>query len=195
MGVINLDLIEKFTYEFAIKHMILPVKADENTVTVEVCEKNENMLSYLKTIYGKEIKFILKSREELKEKIEEQYKKYNYINSKGENKLVEEIIRLAIRERASDIHFECYEKKCVIRFRIDGVMYTKFILTSKQYCSILIRIKFLANMDISDKLLPQDGKLIFDFEDTKNFDLRVSSIPTVKGEKVVIRLLLKMKNL
>lgn len=98
---------------------------------------------------------------------------------------------MAIRERASDIHFECYKEKCVIRFRVDGVMYTKFILTIKQYNALIIRVKFLANMDISDKLSPQDGKLNFHFQDTKNFDLRVASIPTVQGEKLVIRLLFK----
>lgn len=94
MSIINLDLMEKFTYEFVLKHMILPVSKDDNVVTIEVCEKNENMLNYLKTIYGMEVKLVLINREELRKKIEDQYKLYNNMNSNGENKLVEEIIKI-----------------------------------------------------------------------------------------------------
>lgn len=195
MSLINFELMEKLSQEFVLKHMILPIKKENNVITIEVCEKNENILNYLKTIYGMEVNLVLRSREELRKKIEEQYKIFGNMNSNGENKLVEEIIKLAIRERASDIHFECYKEKCVIRFRIDGVMFTKFILNVKQYNALIIRVKFLANMDIADKLIPQDGKLSFQFEDTKNFDLRVSSVPTIQGEKLVIRLLFKNEEL
>ncbi|HOK40253.1 MAG TPA: GspE/PulE family protein [bacterium] len=105
-------------------------------------------------------------------------------------KLVDMIIRQAIIERASDIHIEPEENELKIRFRIDGILYKKISLPINIQNNLISRIKVISGMDISEKRLPQDGriKLVID---NKEVDIRVSTSPTIKGEKIVLRLLEK----
>ncbi|OHB59071.1 MAG: hypothetical protein A2173_08210 [Planctomycetes bacterium RBG_13_44_8b] len=107
--------------------------------------------------------------------------------------LVSSIITGAIDSRASDIHIEPQEKDLVIRYRIDGVMRKELDIPSTAQAEVLSHIKILANMDISEKRLPQDGH-ITTFRKQGEFDLRVSSLPSVTGEKIVIRILDKSGN-
>lgn len=99
-----------------------------------------------------------------------------------------DLIGEAFDEYASDIHFEPYEERCRIRLRIDGKLVEKYVLDRSGYASIVNQIKIMANMDISERRLPQDGRILYHRGDRK-FDLRVSSLPTIYGEKVVLRLL------
>ena len=99
-----------------------------------------------------------------------------------------DLIGEAFDEYASDIHFEPYEERCRIRLRIDGKLIEKYVLDRSDYASIVNQIKIMANMDISERRLPQDGRILYHRGDRK-FDLRVSSLPTIYGEKVVLRLL------
>lgn len=103
-------------------------------------------------------------------------------------KLVDLIIRQAIDERASDIHIEPYKDRISLRYRIDGVLYDIPPPAKHLHLPIISRIKILAKMDIAEKRLPQDGAFMVRSE-KRVIDLRVSTIPTVYGEKVVIRLL------
>jgi type IV pilus assembly protein PilB len=107
--------------------------------------------------------------------------------------LVSSIITGAIDSRASDIHIEPQEKDLVIRYRIDGVMRKELDIPSTAQAEVLSHIKILANMDISEKRLPQDGH-ITTVRKQGEFDLRVSSLPSVTGEKIVIRILDKSGN-
>lgn len=100
----------------------------------------------------------------------------------------QKLIGEAFRAYASDIHFEPYENKCRIRFRIDGKLVEKYILEKGQYASLVNQIKIMANLDISEKRLPQDGRILYNRQGEK-FDVRVSSLPAIYGEKVVLRLL------
>ncbi len=106
-------------------------------------------------------------------------------------KLVDLVIRQAIDERASDIHIEPFKDRLEIRYRIDGVLYQIPPPAGHLHLPIVSRIKILAKMDIAEKRLPQDGSISAKLED-RTVDLRVSTIPTVWGEKVVLRLLDKM---
>ncbi|KOY84386.1 general secretion pathway protein GspE [bacterium 336/3] len=90
--------------------------------------------------------------------------------------------------RSSDIHFEVYEEKCRIRIRIDGSLVERYVIIKTDYPSLINRVKILANLDIAEKRLPQDGRIFFQNGD-KKFDIRVSVVPTLYGEKVVMRLL------
>lgn len=99
-----------------------------------------------------------------------------------------DLIGEAFDEYASDIHFEPYEERCRIRLRIDGKLIEKYVLDRSGYASIVNQIKIMANLDISERRLPQDGRILYHRGDRK-FDLRVSSLPTIYGEKVVLRLL------
>jgi len=103
-------------------------------------------------------------------------------------KLVDLILRQAIDERASDIHIEPFKDKIYLRYRIDGKLYHIPPPAAHLHLAIVSRIKILAKLDIAEKRLPQDGAISAKLED-RNVDLRISTIPTVWGEKVVMRIL------
>jgi type IV pilus assembly protein PilB len=103
-------------------------------------------------------------------------------------KLVDSIIGDAIRIGASDIHFEMYEKKIRVRYRVDGDLKEMAPLPFKYRAAIVSRIKIMAELDISERRLPQDGRIKIKTAG-RTVDLRVSSLPTIFGEKVVMRIL------
>ncbi len=103
-------------------------------------------------------------------------------------KLVDLVIRQAIDERASDIHIEPFKDRLEIRYRIDGVLYQIPPPAAHLHLPIVSRIKILAKMDIAEKRLPQDGAISAKLED-RTVDMRVSTVPTVYGEKAVLRIL------
>jgi type IV pilus assembly protein PilB len=98
------------------------------------------------------------------------------------------ILADAIRKRASDIHLEPYEKAFRVRYRIDGVLHDVMAPPKQMEAAILSRVKIMANMDIAERRLPQDGRISVKFS-SKEVDLRVSSLPTIFGEKIVMRIL------
>ena len=91
---------------------------------------------------------------------------------------------------SSDIHIESYEERCRIRMRIDGKLVERFVLKKDEYPAIINRLKIKSNLDIAEKRLPQDGRIFFSSGNSK-FDIRVSVLPTLYGEKIVLRLLSK----
>jgi type IV pilus assembly protein PilB len=105
-------------------------------------------------------------------------------------KLVDYIISNAINERASDIHIEPQEARLSIRYRIDGVLHDIISPAKPLQMAIVSRIKIMSNMDIAERRLPQDGRFTIK-QGFREVDLRVSTLPTVFGEKVVMRLLEK----
>jgi len=104
-------------------------------------------------------------------------------------RLVNAVMTDAIRKRASDIHIEPYEKVLRIRFRIDGVLYEIMQPPLRLKNAITSRIKVMANLDIAERRLPQDGRIKMKLSGNKEMDFRVSVLPTMAGEKVVLRLL------
>jgi len=104
-------------------------------------------------------------------------------------KLVNLILLDAIKRGASDIHIEPYEKVLRVRYRIDGMLYEIMRLPMKMRDAIVSRIKILARLDISERRLPQDGRIKLRLSRAKTVDFRVSVLPTLFGEKVVLRLL------
>lgn len=102
--------------------------------------------------------------------------------------IVEQLIEHALELSASDIHLEPEYNELKVRFRIDGILYNKSVILSQYACQVISRIKVLANMNVVEKRLPQDGKFIFKYK-SRSIDLRVSSFPMINGEKIVIRLL------
>lgn len=101
--------------------------------------------------------------------------------------LVKTMIELAVRQRASDIHIEALEKKIRIRYRIDGALYQRMVYDIRLLPAIVARIKIISGMDISEKRKPQDGHIPI-MVDRSEYDIRVSILPTVFGEKVVMRI-------
>jgi type IV pilus assembly protein PilB len=103
-------------------------------------------------------------------------------------KLVDLIIRQAINERASDIHIEPFKDRMSLRYRIDGKLYEIPPPAKHLHLAIISRVKILAKLDIAEKRLPQDGAILVKIDD-RPIDLRVSTVPTIYGEKVVLRIL------
>jgi type IV pilus assembly protein PilB len=108
-------------------------------------------------------------------------------------KIVATILEFAVKARASDVHIEPLETHTRVRYRIDGILQEKLVLPRKVHEAVVSRIKILAELKIDERRLPQDGRFSFRAED-QEVDLRVSSLPTVDGEKVVMRLLRKTSN-
>ncbi len=111
-------------------------------------------------------------------------------------RLVNLMLMSAIQKGASDIHIEPYEKEFRVRFRIDGILYNVMAPPMKFRDAITSRLKIMAKLDIAEKRLPQDGRIKIRFSDngaTKEIDFRVSCLPTLFGEKIVLRLLDKDK--
>ena len=109
------------------------------------------------------------------------------INSSPIVMLVKEMIDKAVRQRASDIHIEPTERKVRVRYRIDGALYEKAKYDINVLNAMVARIKIIGGMDIAEKRKPQDGR-ITQVVDRMEYDIRVSVLPTVYGEKVVMRL-------
>jgi type IV pilus assembly protein PilB len=111
-------------------------------------------------------------------------------------KLVNVILMSAIQKGASDIHIEPYEKELRVRYRIDGILYNIMQPPMKFRDAITSRIKIMSKLDIAEKRLPQDGRIKIRFQDNgemRDIDFRVSCLPTLFGEKIVLRLLDKTK--
>ncbi len=103
-------------------------------------------------------------------------------------RIVGALLEYAVKSKASDLHIEPQEDRTRIRYRIDGILQEKLTLPKKVHDSVVARIKILSNLKIDERRLPQDGRFKVEVAKTKT-DLRVSVLPTVNGEKVVIRLL------
>jgi len=111
-------------------------------------------------------------------------------------KLVNVILMSAIQKGASDIHIEPYEKELRVRYRVDGILYNIMQPSMKYRDAITSRIKIMSKLDIAEKRLPQDGRIKIRFQDggeMRDIDFRVSCLPTLFGEKIVMRLLDKTK--
>lgn len=109
-------------------------------------------------------------------------------------KLLNKIIEEALSLKASDVHLETKSNTFEIRYRIDGLLKKYYELPANIAAAVISRIKIISGMDITIRYLPQDGKLEYNFQGT-DFDIRSSVIPTIHGEKAVLRLLLRNKDL
>ncbi len=102
--------------------------------------------------------------------------------------MINALLLQALRERASDLHFEPYEARSVVRFRVDGVLRDVIEPPRALHAAIVSRLKIMASLDIAEKRLPQDGRIALKLGD-KQVDVRMSTLPTGAGERVVLRLL------
>lgn len=103
-------------------------------------------------------------------------------------RFVNSVIERAVTERASDIHLEPQEGEMVVRMRIDGVLRRIFTVPANLQATVIARLKIMGGMNIAERKIPQDGRAMVTAKD-KEIDLRISSIPTIYGEKIVLRLL------
>ncbi len=109
-------------------------------------------------------------------------------------KIVSTILEFAMKSGSSDVHIEPREENTRVRYRIDGILFERLLLPRNVHDAVISRIKILADLKIDEKRVPQDGRFNFSADD-KEVDLRVSTVPTVFGEKVVMRLLQKSQKI
>lgn len=202
---VNNDKIADLDFEFFIKNRVIPIDMGNDSIFCLSASKDYNTLSNIEYITRKECQL-----EEIDEKtFDKLFKKYlnsiSYnnktsklqlfsVDSKEDNKNLETInylnslIERGIRMDVSDIHIEPYKDSIRVRFRIDGKLTTQRFLNKNLYSIIITRIKILGKLDISERRLPQDGRITFVYEN-RDIDLRISTVPTIYGEKIVIRIL------
>lgn len=104
-------------------------------------------------------------------------------------RMVDSMVEQAVNEGASDIHVEPRELDLVIRYRIDGILHERMTPPKNTHPLVVSRLKIMADLDIAERRLPQDGRIKFKVSETSNVDLRMNTLPTIYGEKVVLRIL------
>lgn len=178
---IDIAVVRKINEQKAKKIKSLPFKEDKLKVYIYASKYSKEIIDEFELIFRKKVEIVTITEEEL-----EYLLKISYLGHKKDADY--EVFKKAIELKASDVHFEPYKDSIIVRFRIDGLLRSMFIFENKEYISILSKIKISSNLDITEKRKPQDGKITFRYEE-KDYDLRVSIIPIVYGEKVVIRVL------
>lgn len=190
---IDLSFMKSITKDMAKDMVVISAKSEENKIYFYTDEITKTKKVYLSFLFDKEIEFIKGNRDEIIALIDRCYNVSILQDEKKDNFYF--LIKEAIERRASDIHIEPRKDWTNIRFRIDGLLTLISKIEKRQYEILANKIKVKGNMDISDKLKAQDGKILFTTEENLNYDLRVSSLPTVYGEKIVIRILYKRDDL
>ncbi|MCT4595187.1 MAG: type II secretion system ATPase GspE [Anaeromicrobium sp.] len=196
------------------RHLIIPVKKEYERLTLAMSDPlNIFAMDDVKIATGLEIEPVIASRQHILNAIDQYYGKesaekavedfknqYNIddteldqetideINNAPVVRLVNSIIRQAVKAKASDIHIEPFESSVRVRFRVDGVLQEIMSPERSTHSAIVTRIKIMGKMNIAEKRVPQDGRVETNV-DGKEVDLRISILPTVYGEKIVIRLL------
>lgn len=178
---IDLNIARRLGKNKVIEYGILPVKVKEDYILV--------FSDKISLDNKAEMEFIFNKKVHLKEMKTEYIQDLIYKSFLGEEEnLLEIILSKAVIERASDIHFEPQREDVYIRIRIDGLLVPFVKIRSQEYQKLLSKIKILGNMDITEKRRPQDGKALIEISE-REYDLRLSTVPIVYGEKLVIRIL------
>lgn len=180
--------------ELAYQYRIIPVSKNDNTVTFKTDSSNLPLLeSELLILLGLSVELTAELPEIINRLLSTNYRKSNSEKVSEihySNDFLERILHSAKEIGSSDIHFEPYEFKARVRFRLDGKLAEQFYITLEEYPVIVNKIKIRAQLDISEKRLPQDGRITVSTEH-EDFDIRVSVLPTLYGEKIVLRILSK----
>lgn len=184
----EMDLSLLVPEKLARKYSLFPIEVNEESLVVGMEKENIYATQDLKLITGKNIIIKLLSQEEILSNIELCYGNSIDINEDYANYLFQDILQKALKEKASDIHIEPFNSFLKIRIRVDGKMKEMLNLELDLYPSLVAVIKYKANMDITEKRLPQDGRIDVKIKESI-VDIRISTVPTTYGEKIVLRLL------
>lgn len=186
---INPEVIQLFIPTQAWEYFLVPFKKEAKLFCYGEKERAyREIIAEAEVVTGFPIEIEEIEKNDLMKLLNHYYKKSSTVTFTAGKNFIHELVTEAFKSYASDIHFEPSEQKSRIRFRIDGKLVEKYILDKLQYASYVNQIKILANLDISEKRLPQDGRIMYKGDDHK-FDIRVSSLPAIYGEKIVMRLL------
>lgn len=211
------DLVTNLPINYAKQNEVLPLKREGDSILVAIADPtNFYALDDLRLLYGCDIKPVIASSYEIVNAINSVYNKASgggeeAIEELGEGEEIADdfnepvdlldaddeapIIRLvntllfrAVKQKASDIHIEPFERELQIRFRINGILYDVMNPPKRAQNAIISRVKIMSQLNIAEKRIPQDGRIRIKIAG-KDIDIRVSTIPTAHGESVVMRLL------
>ncbi|MFL0268572.1 GspE/PulE family protein [Candidatus Clostridium radicumherbarum] len=213
---VDKEAVKAISAKLANKHIIIPISIKNNKIQVVMSDPlNIIAIDDVRITSGFNVEVLIASEAEIKEAIGKYYSSQyvmkaaddlskEQLSSKVETKeeedaaeeiknapvvrLVDSIIENAVRGRASDIHIEPFDKYVRVRYRVDGDLFEVLKTPVDTLGALITRIKILADLNIAEKRLPQDGRIMTSI-DGKLVDLRVSILPKVNGEKVVIRIL------
>lgn len=190
---ITTDLVQLISSEQAYSYGIIPVSIESDAIVFKTKNATADLCRELKIVLGRDIRLLEDSNDNINKYLSTNYRLNS--NSKIQNlsytsDFLEKLLDTAKQIGSSDIHFEAFEHKCRIRLRLDGKLKEYFIIPKEEYLVIINKLKIKAGMDISEKRLPQDGRITVE-NISETFDIRVSSLPTLHGEKMVLRLLSK----
>lgn len=174
--------------KLARKYNLFPIEMNEDLLVIGIEKENIYAIQDLKLVTKKKIVLKEVSKEEVKENIELCYGNIVDENDDYANYLFQDILQKSTQENASDIHIEPFSDLLKIRIRVDGNMKELCNLSIDLYPSLASVIKYKANMDITEKRLPQDGRIDMKIRDSV-VDIRISTVPTTYREKIVLRLL------
>lgn len=192
----------------AIRYQVIPIKKKGNKLTVAMADPLDYYaIDDLRMTTGFQIEPVIATKDELSKTIDrfygmqetvkeimQQLPKEEYEDEENQSddapirRMVNQIIQNAVQQQASDIHFDPTDHELRIRFRVDGVIRTEQTVSKHMQPIVTARLKVMANLNIAEKRLPQDGRIQMVI-DHRTIDIRVSTLPTVNGEKVVLRLL------
>lgn len=185
---VNNEALSMVNGKLARKYNAIPIDIKGNDLEVAISKDNLYALEDFRLATGKNIIFKTMKEDEISRSIEKYYSKNQSIESDFSKDILENILQKAVLLNASDIHIEPFEKLLKIRMRVDGSLKEINTYNIELHSQLSTLIKLLAGMNIAEKRLPQDGRIDKDI-DNNIVDLRISTIPTVYGEKIVIRIL------
>ena len=212
------EAVDLLKQDYCQKHIVIPIDCNEKGVTVATIDPmNFFLADDIRIKSGRTVKFVLATQADIENAISTYYSEeksteaQESINQQFEMeemmaaanlddqlkdeidnapivKFVNNVIQTAVRVNASDIHIEPQKEIVRVRMRVDGQLVQKMEIKSAAHANLVARIKIMSGMDIAEKRIPQDGRIETEV-DGRNVDLRVSALPTVYGEKIVIRVL------
>ncbi|HSV72231.1 MAG TPA: ATPase, T2SS/T4P/T4SS family [Chthonomonadales bacterium] len=199
--------------EFALRHQLLPLRQADHTLTVAMADPLDiQSIDDLRLLTGLAVEPVIASPSDIRRALEQFYMEQMLqdvedqeqaasqddsldvadLQKMAREELVVQMVNLilnqAVQERASDIHIEPFERELRVRYRIDGVLHEQSAPPKRFHPAIISRIKILADMNIAERRLPQDGRMRIR-QSGRQIDLRVSTVPTLYGESGVLRIL------
>lgn len=196
---LSIDLQQAISTEQAWHYGIIPREVDKSRIQFYADESKDlvSLKEELEILLGKEITFEPTPVATIQKTLSKYYRRNQapasstkrvQMDARQNEDFLQGLIAEAKHLGSSDIHIEVYEERSRIRFRIDGMLIERYTISRADYPALINKLKIRANLDIAEKRLPQDGRIFFNQEGSK-FDIRVSVLPTLHGEKIVLRLL------
>jgi type IV pilus assembly protein PilB len=190
---IPVHLTQLISSEQAYQYNIVPIDENIDGITFRSSDISSTLKQELEIVLGKTVTLIEETEDNIKQYLSSNFRKRQQTYSEAfhySSDFLKKLLATAKHIGSSDIHFEIYEERCRVRLRLDGKLKEYFVIESDEYPIIVNKLKIKAGLDISEKRLPQDGRISIKNE-LEEFDIRVSSLPTLHGEKMVLRILSK----